>query len=39
MIDEWITNGTYVATADTALSYLKKFQDFLRWNLKEKFTW
>ena len=37
MIDEGITNGTYAPTADTTLNDLKKFQDFLRRNFKDKF--
>ena len=37
MTDEGITNGTYAPTADTTLNDLKKFQDFLRRNLKDKF--
>ena len=37
MIDE-ITNRTYAPTTDTALTYLKKFQDSLHHNLKDKFT-
>ena len=38
MIDEGITNGIYASTTDSTLSDLKKFQDFLRYNLKDKFT-
>ena len=37
MIDEGVTNGTYVPTVDTTLNNLKKFQDFLRGNFKGKF--
>ena len=37
MIDKGITNGTYAPTADTTLNDLKKFQYFLRNNLKDKF--
>ena len=37
MIDEGITNGTYAPTVDTTLNDLKKFQDFLCHNFKEKF--
>ena len=36
-IDEEITNGTYAPTADITLTDLKKFQDFLRRNFKDKF--
>ena len=38
MIDEGITNETYAPTADSTLSYLKNFQDFLRRTFKDKFT-
>ena len=38
MIDEGITNGTYAPTTDSALTDLKKFQDFSRRNFKDKFT-
>ena len=38
MINERITNETYAPTADTTLSDLKKFQDFLHHNCKDKFT-
>ena len=38
MIDDGINNGTYAPTTDSTLSDLKKFQDFLRRNFKEKFT-
>ena len=37
MIDEGITNGTYAPTVDTTLNNLKKFQDFLHHNFKDKF--
>ena len=37
MIDEGITNGTYAPTVDTKLNDLKKFQEFLRCNFKDKF--
>ena len=37
MIDEGITNRTYAPTADTTLNELRKFQDFLRRNSKDKF--
>ena len=37
MIDERITNETYALTADSVLTHLKKFQDFLRHNFKDKF--
>ena len=36
--DEGITNGAYASTTGTTLSDLKKFQDFLRLNFKDKFT-
>ena len=36
MIDARITNGTYVPTTDSTLTDLKKFQDFLRRNFKDK---
>ena len=38
MIDEGITNRTYAPTTGSTLSDLKKFQDFLRRNFKDKFT-
>ena len=38
MINEEITNGTYAPTTDSTLNDLKKFQDFLRRNLKDKFA-
>ena len=38
MIDEGITNGAYAPTTDSALTDLKKFQDFSRSNFKDKFT-
>ena len=38
MTDEGITNGTYAPIADSSLSDLKKFQDLLRRNYKDKFT-
>ena len=38
MIDEGITNGTYAPTTDSTLTDLKKFQDVLRRNFKDKLT-
>lgn len=38
MLDNGITNGTYALTADTTLSDLNKFQNFLLRNFKVKFT-
>ena len=38
MIDGGITNGTYAPTTDSTLSNLKKFQDFLHGNFKNKLT-
>ena len=38
MINEGITNGTYVPTTDSELRDLKKFKKFLRRNFKDKFT-
>ena len=38
MTDETIVNGTYAPTTNSTLSDLKKFQNFLNRNLKEKFT-
>ena len=38
MIDKGITNVTYAPTTDSTLTDLKKFQDFLRRNFKDKFT-
>ena len=38
IIDVGITNGIYAPTADSTLSDLKKFQDFLRRNFKDQFT-
>ena len=37
MIDEGITNGTHAPTVDTILNDLRKFQDFLCRNFKDKF--
>ena len=34
MIDEGTTNGTYAPTADSTLTDLKKFKDFLHRNCK-----
>ena len=38
MIDEGIRNGIYTPTEDNALNDLRKFQDFLRRNSKDKFA-
>ena len=38
MIAEGLTNGAYAPTIDTAITDLKKFQDFVRRNFKVKFT-
>lgn len=38
MLDNGITNGTYALTADTTLSDLNKFQNFLLRSFKVKFT-
>ena len=35
MIEEGIKNGTYAVTDDTTMQYLKRFQDFLRRNIKK----
>ena len=39
MIDKAIAHGTYAPTTDSTLSDLKKFQNFLRRNFKEKFIY
>ena len=38
MIDEGIKNGIYTPTEDNTLNDLRKFQDLLRRNFKDKFT-
>ena len=38
MIDEGIRNGIYTPTEDNTLNDLRKFQDFLRRNFKDKFA-
>ena len=38
MIDEGIKNGIYTPTEDNTLNDLRKFQDFLRRNFKDKFA-
>ena len=38
MIDERIKNGIYTPTEDNTLTDLRKFQDFLRRNFKDKFA-
>ena len=38
MIDEGIKNGIYTRTEDNTLNYLRKFQDFLWRNFKDKFA-
>ena len=38
IIDEGINNGTYAPTTDSTLSDLKKFQDFLHRNFKDKIS-
>ena len=38
MIDDRIINGTYAPIADSTLSDLKKFEDFLGRNFKDKFS-
>ena len=38
MIDEGIKNGIYTHTEDNTLNNLRKFQDFLRRNFKDKFV-
>ena len=38
MVNEGITNEAYAPTTDSTIIDLKKFQDFLRRNFKDKFT-
>ena len=38
MIDKGITDGTYAPTTDSAIRYIKKFQNFWGGNFKDKFT-
>ena len=38
MIDEGIKNGIYTPAEDNTLNDLRKFQDLLRRNFKDKFT-
>ena len=37
MINEGITDGTYAPTTDSTFSYIKKFQDLLSRDFKDKF--
>ena len=39
MVNEGITNETYAPATDSTIIDLKKFQDFLRRNFKDKFTY
>ena len=38
MIDEGITDGTYAPTTDSTLGDLKRFQDILHCNFKDKLS-
>ena len=38
MIDEGIKNGIFTPTEDNTLNDLRKFQDLLQRNFKDKFT-
>ena len=38
IIDEGIKNGIYTPTEDNTLNDLRKFQDFLQRNFKDKFA-